>query len=124
MDSVNNTWKPLQPGEPIGVVALSGPLDPVKLETGLEVLNLISRLNADGSGQIQNSNNIPTLEPLMEIDFGAEYITALSFDPGNLTLVPGENTGGGGGGAISFFWLGCLLTGALAMLRRQWLDNR
>ena len=38
VESVSNTWKPLQPGERIGVVALSGPLDPVKLETGLEVL--------------------------------------------------------------------------------------
>jgi muramoyltetrapeptide carboxypeptidase len=35
---VNSRWKPLQPGEPIGVVALSGPLDPNKLDRGLEVL--------------------------------------------------------------------------------------
>jgi muramoyltetrapeptide carboxypeptidase len=31
-------WHPLQPGEPIGVVALSGPLDPTKLDAGLDVL--------------------------------------------------------------------------------------
>jgi muramoyltetrapeptide carboxypeptidase len=31
-------WIPLQPGEPIGVVALSGPVDPVKLDRGLDVL--------------------------------------------------------------------------------------
>ena len=35
---MNSRWKPLQPGEPIGVVALSGPLDPIKLDRGLEVL--------------------------------------------------------------------------------------
>jgi muramoyltetrapeptide carboxypeptidase len=35
---VNNDWIPLQPGEPIGVVALSGPVDPAKLDAGLEVL--------------------------------------------------------------------------------------
>ena len=31
-------WTPLQPDEPIGVVALSGPVDPAKLDAGLEVL--------------------------------------------------------------------------------------
>lgn len=31
-------WQPLQPGEPIGVVALSGPAEPAKLEAGLAVL--------------------------------------------------------------------------------------
>jgi len=31
-------WKPLEPDEPIGVVALSGPVDPAKLEAGLAVL--------------------------------------------------------------------------------------
>jgi muramoyltetrapeptide carboxypeptidase len=35
---VNNTWKPLEAGEPIGIVALSGPVDEAKLEAGLEVL--------------------------------------------------------------------------------------
>lgn len=35
---MNNDWIPLQPGEPIGVVALSGPVDTAKLDTGLEVL--------------------------------------------------------------------------------------
>lgn len=44
-------------------------------------------LNADGTGNIQNSNNIPSLEPLQEADFGAEYITDLNFDPNQVTLV-------------------------------------
>ena len=35
---MSNTWDSLQPGEPIGVVALSGPVDEGKLEAGLEVL--------------------------------------------------------------------------------------
>ena len=35
---MNNEWIPLQPGEPIGVVALSGPVDAEKLDAGLEVL--------------------------------------------------------------------------------------
>jgi len=35
---VNNAWTPLKPGEPIGVVALSGPVDPDKLEAGIEIL--------------------------------------------------------------------------------------
>lgn len=33
-----STWRNLDPDEPIGVVALSGPVDPIKLEAGLEVL--------------------------------------------------------------------------------------
>ena len=33
-----NDWKPLQPGEPIGVVALLGPVNGDKLEAGLQVL--------------------------------------------------------------------------------------
>ena len=36
--SVNAQWRPLEPGEPIGVVALSGPLDAAKLRAGLDVL--------------------------------------------------------------------------------------
>ena len=35
---MNNGWTPLQPEEPIGVVALSGPVDFEKLDAGLEVL--------------------------------------------------------------------------------------
>jgi len=35
---VSKEFAPLQPGEPIGVVALSGPVNPVRLDAGLEVL--------------------------------------------------------------------------------------
>jgi muramoyltetrapeptide carboxypeptidase len=35
---VTTAWQPLQPDEPIGIVALSGPVDPAKLEAGREIL--------------------------------------------------------------------------------------
>jgi len=57
----------------------------------------ILQLNADGTGTLQNSNNTPNS------DFGEEYITDLSFDPGNLTVLnrpppvtPGSDSSGGG----------------------------
>lgn len=87
-------------------------------------------LNVDGTGRIQNSNNIPTEDPLVNVDFGEEYITDLIFDAGNLTLITdaqdttdggsdggsdgggddGGDDGGGdnngsGGGSVSFFLL-------------------
>lgn len=63
-------------------------------------------LNEDGSGRIQNSNNIHTEEPLLEVAFGEEYITDLIFDAGNLTLITGVQAGtdggsdGGGDGSV------------------------
>ena len=59
-------------------------------------------LNADGTGRIQNSDNIHTLVPLLQVNFGDEYITDLIFDPGNTTLIAGvpdpviPDRGGGG----------------------------
>ncbi len=38
VESVKSAWKPLEAGEPIGVVALSGPVDPARLEAGLAIL--------------------------------------------------------------------------------------
>lgn len=35
---MSSRWRSLDPGEPIGVVALSGPVDPSKLDKGLEIL--------------------------------------------------------------------------------------
>ncbi len=35
---MNTDWIPLEPGEPIGVVALSGPVDADKLDAGLQVI--------------------------------------------------------------------------------------
>lgn len=72
-------------------------------------------LRADGTGRIQNSNNTPTLDPLLEIDFGSEYINDLLFDPGNTTLLTGQvvtdtnatvESESSGGGAFSIvLWL-------------------
>ncbi len=71
-------------------------------------------LNADGTGRIQNSNNVIVENPLQEVDFGDEYVTDLMFDPGNTTLIaatpvaPVPNRGGGGG-ALSPFGTGLLV---------------
>ena len=58
-------------------------------------------LDMNGTGRIQNSDNVPALNPLLEVAFGAEYITDLVFDPGNMTLIvdpnaaPPQKSGGG-----------------------------
>lgn len=60
-------------------------------------------LNDDGTGLIQNSDNIVVANPLQQVTFGEEYITDLAFDPGNLTLLtaiaatppPVRSSGGG-----------------------------
>jgi hypothetical protein len=44
-------------------------------------------LSSNGNGRLQNSNNTPSLDPLVTVDFGEEYITDLGFDPGNTTLI-------------------------------------
>lgn len=74
-------------------------------------------LNADGSGRIQNSNNIVTEVPLQQVAFGEEYITDLQFDPGNTTLIgaggnpPDMRRGGSGAITITELLLGVLLAG-------------
>lgn len=50
-------------------------------------------LDANARGRLQNSNNVPSVEPLVTVDFGEEYITSLLFDPGNTTVI--RATGGG-----------------------------
>lgn len=82
-------------------------------------------LDADGTGRIQNSNNVPTQDPLVEVNFGAEYITDLMFDTGNTTLITEviaatESGGGGGGGAMSPLGIGgCIVLGIYAAIRRR-----
>jgi len=48
------------------------------------------QLNSDGSGSIRNSNNLGGINPAskkeVDVDFGEEYITVLSFDASQLTL--------------------------------------
>lgn len=62
-------------------------------------------LNSDGTGRIQNSNNIPNTT-VGEIDFGAEYVTDLQFQVADLTLAAGSGSSGGG---TSGFWLMVML---------------
>tara|TARA_R110002049_G_scaffold309268_1_gene519505 strand:- start:6520 stop:7203 length:684 start_codon:yes stop_codon:yes gene_type:complete len=48
------------------------------------------RLNADGTGRIENSNNTGGVNPgngmVVDVDFGEEYITELAFNPAQLTI--------------------------------------
>lgn len=82
-------------------------------------------LNANGTGRIQNSNNVPTQNPLVKVSLGAEYITDLIFDTGNTTLITEMQTateggGGGGGGVISPLDIGVLtLLGIYATTQRR-----
>ena len=50
------------------------------------------QLNADGTGTIQNSNNMGGINPgsgeEVDVDFGDEYITELTFIPSTLTIIP------------------------------------
>jgi len=49
------------------------------------------QLNNDGTGSIRNSNNTGGVNPgsgeVVDVNFGEEYITELTFDPAQLTLV-------------------------------------
>jgi len=50
------------------------------------------QLNADGTGSIRNSNNFGGINPVsgmeVDVDFGEEYITEMTFNPTTLTLIP------------------------------------
>ena len=50
------------------------------------------QLNANGTGTIQNSNNKGGINPAsgmeVDVDFGEEYITELTFIPSTLTIIP------------------------------------
>ncbi len=66
--------------------------DPVFTFDGREVGNgrfhpARVELNADGTGRIQNSNNVPTLDPRLDVEPGTEYITDVTFDPARITVV-------------------------------------
>lgn len=75
-------------------------------------------LNSDGTGRIQNSDNIIVEIPLQQVDFGEEYITDLVFDPGNTTLITGtvenpppKRNGGGSMSPLAIVVLILLLAG-------------
>jgi hypothetical protein len=55
-------------------------------------------LNSDGTGLLRNSNNMGGINPFsgkeVDVQIGEEYVTALTFDPGSVTLaVPEPSTG-------------------------------
>lgn len=101
---------------------------PVLTFNGREVGNgrfhpALLELNADGTGRIQNSDNIVVENPLQQVTFGEEYITDLMFDPGNTTVIaataapPRRN---GGSGAVSLpGTLVLLVFGCAGALRRR-----
>jgi hypothetical protein len=81
-------------------------------------------LNADGTGRIKNSDNVPSLDPLVEVNFGEEYITDLVYDPGNTTLIaatpiPVPPVVSSGGGATSPIVLAALLLFGLFVARSR-----
>jgi len=69
--------------------------DPVFVFNGREVDTgryhpSLFQLNSDGTGSIRNSNNMGGINPssgdVVNVDFGEEYITNLTFDPSQLTI--------------------------------------
>jgi hypothetical protein len=79
-------------------------------------------IDMNGTGRIQNSDNVIVEVPLQQVNFGDEYITDLMFDPGNTTLIvetpalpppPTPVPFSGGNGAISWVDIGVLATLAL-----------
>ena len=86
----------------------------------------IFELRADGTGRIQNSNNIVTLDPLIEVDFGEEYITDLRFNPETTTIftsvrtpdVEGRRSGSGSIGALELTVMLALMLMTLYRTRR------
>ncbi len=67
-------------------------------------------LRANGTGQIQNSDNVIVANPLQQVNFGDEYVNSLQFDPGNTTVITAVVPRSSGGGSTSYLWLGLLLT--------------
>ena len=59
---------------------------------------LLLELNADGTGGVRNSNNMGGVNPatgeVVDVDFGQEYISNLSFDASSLTLAVPEPSAG------------------------------
>lgn len=70
--------------------------DPIFVFNGLELDTgryhpALFQLNSDGSGSIRNSNNNGGVNPstgeVVNVEFGEEYITNLTFNPNQLNLV-------------------------------------
>ena len=65
-------------------------------------------LNMDGTGLLRNSNNMGGINPMsmevVDVEIGEEYITALTFDPSLLTLVPEPSAGLQLGTSLIVLW--------------------
>ena len=91
---MSKEWTPLQPGEPIGVVALSGPIDAARLEAGLVALRawghpLIEASNLrreDGYLAGTDSERLAGVEEVL--DRGARWIVAARGGYGAARLLP------------------------------------
>ncbi|MCJ7756317.1 MAG: LD-carboxypeptidase, partial [Thermoanaerobaculales bacterium] len=91
---MKSIWRPLEPGEPIGVVALSGPVDPVKLEAGLEVLRgwghpVIEAVNLRAEDGYLAGSDAERLAGLDEIlAAGVRWVMAARGGYGSTRLLP------------------------------------
>lgn len=91
---MSSIWRPLEPGEPIGVAALSGPVDPVKLEAGLAVIRgwghpVIEATNLrDGDGYLAGSDaaRLGGFEGIL--DEGVRWVVAARGGFGCTRLLP------------------------------------
>lgn len=74
------------------------------------------QLRSDGTGILQNSNNFGGINPittdLVDVDFGEEYITNLTFDPNSLTFAVPEPSS-------TALWASLITFGYLAIRSRR-----
>jgi muramoyltetrapeptide carboxypeptidase len=113
-----NDFNPLQPGEPIGVVALSGPVERTKLEEGLAELRswghpVVPASNLTARDRYLAGTDDARLEGLVELlDGGARTIIAARGGYGVTRLMdrlPWKRLADGGIRFVGFSDLTCLL---------------
>jgi muramoyltetrapeptide carboxypeptidase len=92
---VTVSWHSLEPGEPLGVVALSGPVDGARLETGLETLRTwghpvktASNLHR-GDGYLAGSDDERLAGVFEVLESGARLLIAARGGYGVARLLPG-----------------------------------
>ena len=91
---MSKEWTPLQPGEPIGVVALSGPIDAARLEAGLVALRawghpLVEASNLHREDGYLAGTDAERLAGVEEVlDRGARWIVAARGGYGAARLLP------------------------------------